>query len=82
MQKDQHDDEDQDEGLEEGLVDFVDRFVDEDRRVVDDLVLDAFGKRGFRLSFFISARMASAVVRALEPGNWKTAKVTDGWPSR
>ena len=48
LQEDQHDDEDQDERLEEGLVDFVDRFVDEDGGVVDDLVVDAFGEDACR----------------------------------
>ena len=70
-----------DERLEERLVDLVDRLVDEDRRVVDDLVLHAL--RGSAPSGAPSrARTLSAVASAFAPGSWKTAIVTDGSPSR
>ena len=38
------------------------------------------GKRFF--SSAILALMVSATSSALEPGNWKMARPTDGWPSR
>ena len=80
MQEDQHDDEHQDKGFDKRLEDLVDRLVDEDGRVVMDLVLDPCGKRW--LSLCILALIASAVFKAFEPGNWKTAIVTAGLPSR
>ena len=41
LQEHQHDDEDQDERFDQRVIDAGDRFLDEDRRVVDDAVIDA-----------------------------------------
>ena len=49
LQEHQHDDEDQHEGFEQRLVNLVDRFIDEDRGVVDDLVANFGGKAAFQL---------------------------------
>ena len=62
------------------LENFVNRFVDKDGRVVVDFVIDTLGKFGAERA--ILALMASAVFSAFEPGNWKTAIVTAGLPSR
>ena len=59
----------------------VDRLVDEDGRVVDDPVVDALGE-SLPSAPPSCVLMALAVSRALEPGSWKTASVTDGSPSR
>ena len=45
LQEEQHDDGHQDDRVAQRLEDFVDRFVDERRRVVDDGVVDARGER-------------------------------------
>ena len=80
LQEHQHDDEHQDKRLDQRVVDARDRLLNEHRRVVDDPYSMPSGKLRFSSSIF--SRIASAVARALEPGSWNTASVTEGWPSR
>ena len=63
-----HDDDDEREGLEQGLDDLVDALLDEDRRVVGDLVFDTLWER--RPELLEETRICSALAMALPPGDW------------
>ena len=52
LQEEENDDGDEDDGLVEGFENFVDRLIDERRRVVDDAVVDAGGEALLELSHF------------------------------
>ena len=64
-----HDDGHQDHRVAQSVKHFVDRLADERRGVVNDLVIQAFGKArsSVRSSW---RRRRSAVSRAFEPGSW------------
>ena len=66
LQKRQHDDRHENDGVAEGFEYFLDRFLDERRRVVDDGVVHVGRKAALQLVH--PPRIASAVSSALEPG--------------
>ena len=71
LQEDEDDDQHEDAGLEQRLVDLGDRVLDEDRRVVGDGVLQAFGKalghRGHRVFHLLADLQRVGVGRLIDP---------------
>ena len=71
LQEQQHHDRHQDDRVAQGLEDLADRFADERRGVVADLVVSRLAGSPFSSSSIFALTM-SAVSRALASGSWKT----------
>ena len=78
LKKNKHNENDKCDRFEQCLLHFVDGFAHGHRRVVNNCVVEAGGKRCLSSAIFF--RTASEVARAFEPGSWKMAIAVAGFP--